>query len=295
MTPVATIHAIIDIPTMKRLTYQLVFALCLIADPLFAQGEIVTPDVPKWSVDVQGTATVAVTTDNPRFGYGDVGFMSLALHTTGNMHDWAFVTRAMVDGESWGTLRTLTQLSFDWFRSSVPNWDATETADAIPLYDWMYKSPVLRILLEHGAELVWENYFNRDGDLLYIDTWQTSDVLGGRFWYRQGDLYSTVGDQCAVDALGVWTGLHQPVTIHEAAACFGNAQIVGISVGVGSQWPYAFTGYVDNVMIGFDGSSTVNANFDRRIEETSTVPEPSTIVMLAIGLLALLGGRRRPT
>ena len=251
-----------------------------------AQGEVIPPGDARWNANTIGNATVAITATNPGFGYGNVGEMSLELKTTGNMNDWAFFTRTPLENESWGLLSEISSLSFDWFRVADAYWNAQITRDGIRLYDWQYKSPAFRVLLENDAEIVWESYFNwgpNPDDLSYIDNWQTSNLINGNFWYRQGNQYSVVTGECATSEVPVWSGLHAPGTINNIVKCFGDRQVTGVSVGVGSQWPYEYHGFVDNVVIGFNGNTTVNANFDR----TSTVPEPSTYVMLTTGLLAL--------
>lgn len=258
----------------------------LLSVKLLAQGEIVAPNNLRWQSNVQGTATVNISSTQPRYGYGNVGDMSLELHTTGQMSDWAFYTRTVLPGESWGKLTELTTLSFDWLRITSPNWNASQTTSGIPLYDWQYKSPVFRVLLSNNAELVWENYFNRpiNGDVSYINSWQSEHILLGNFWYRNNNLYSSTAGNCSLDQLGVWTGLHQVVSINEAVSCFGDATVVGVSVGVGSQWPFEYNGFVDNVRVGFNNTTVVNANFD----QISTIPEPSSYVLMITVLLTLL-------
>lgn len=266
----------------------------IFATTVHAQGEVIPPGDTRWNPAFQGNAIGAITTTNPRFGYNNVGEMSLELKTTGNMNDWAFFTRRPLAGESWGMLTEVSNLSFDWFRVGDNYWSAQFTKDSIPLYDWQYKSPVFRLLLENDAEIVWESYFNwgpNPADLSYINNWQTSNLLNGNFWYRQGNEYSVVTGECAISEVPVWSGLHAPGTINSIVDCFGDKRVTGVSVGVGSQWPHEYHGFVDNVVVGFNGNTVVNANFDR----TSTVPEPSTYVMMVTGLAGLVLFRFRKT
>jgi hypothetical protein len=253
---------------------------------LIAQLQVVTQqglqqETQNWETWTQGKTSITVTGNNPRYGYGDVGSGSLQMRINGNMTDWGFVKTT---GE-FGLLSQLTSVSFDWFRSSTPNWDAESVGD-VTLYDWKYKSPAFRLLLGDDTELVWESYFNREinNDLSYIDTWNTSNVLNGNFWYRSGDGYSLLGSACTTGAMNVWDGTAQPITVSEMINCYGDREVTGVAVGLGSQWPYEYKGYVDNVRLSSNNAELLNANFDIH---TSTVPEPATYMMMLIGLVGI--------
>jgi hypothetical protein len=179
---------------------------------LSAQGQVVGPagagevltvapngvsaDPTQWHVSRQGGAFADVTTNRPcglaasgaacGDGFAGVGTGSLELkvsgvqNTAGEYPEWAFwhlyAGGADASGPSFGNLRDLTSLSFDWFRYEAENsWLAeppTGVDQPIQPADWRWKTPVLRVqLMEHyvengvaqmvRSELVWEGYYNQ--------------------------------------------------------------------------------------------------------------------------------------
>ena len=68
--------------------------------------------------------------------------------------------------------------------------------------------------------------------------------------------------------------------------CLQNAtvDITGISIGIGSQWPLEYAGFVDNVQMEVGGDVVLDANFDAVV-----VPEPSTWTLMLTGLLVVAG------
>lgn len=240
-----------------------------------------------WYIGIQGNGNATVTGANPRYGFGDVGKGSLQMHTTGKMEDWVFAYRYA--DTNWGMLSNITSLSFDWFRSSNPNWDADATKDGIQLYDWKYKSPAFRVFFDDNTEIVWESYFNRpiDNDLSYVDSWQTSQMINGNFWYRNEAGYSLSANPCSTNELPVWGGGVQALTISQIVSCYGDKQVMGVGVGLGSQWPYQYKGFVDNVIVESNGTQVLNTNFDKGSIPVTTVPEPSTYGMMLVGLVGI--------
>lgn len=71
-----------------------------------------------------------------------------------------------------------------------------------------------------------------------------------------------------------------------------DAVVYGLSVGVGSYWPGKYKGYVDNVLLSFNGTDgstkvAINDNFEL------PVPEPATLLLLCSGLAFLAVRRKR--
>lgn len=273
---------------MKKIM-TMVLALMLLAPTATAQvvsqNNLVQQDL-GWYTLVQGNGNATVTGTKPRYGFGDVGDASLQLHTTGKMEDWVFAYRYAET--NWGMLSEISSLSFDWYRSSNPNWDADITKDGIQLYDWQYKSPAFRLFLNDDTEIVWENYFNRpiDNDLSYVDSWQTSEMINGNFWYRDGSGYSLNTTPCTTNEMPVWGGNVQTLNINQIVECYGDRQVIGVGVGLGSQWPYQYKGFVDNVIVESNGQQVLNTNFDR-MSTATVVPEPATYMMMLIGLVGI--------
>jgi len=237
-----------------------------------------------WHTVVQGNGTAMVTSTNPRYGFGDVGEGSLQLRSTGDMNDWVFAYRYA--DTNYGMLSQLTSLSFDWFRVSSQDWNA-EQVNGINLYDWKYKSPAFRVFFSDNTEIVWESYFNRpiNNDVSYIDTWQTSQLLNGNFWYRNGSGYSLNTSPCFTNQLPIWGGNVAAITISDIVNCYGDKTIIGVGVGLGSQWPYQYEGFIDNVKVSSNNVQVLNTNFDN----SKTIPEPTTPDLMIIGAFVLGG------
>ncbi|MGE3618365.1 MAG: PEP-CTERM sorting domain-containing protein, partial [Gemmatimonadales bacterium] len=234
---------------------------------------VVYQNDPSWTADLRGSATAAITTANPRSGNG-----SLELAATGDLLDWGFYRHEAPSG-SFGLLSQLECLSFDWFRESI------DTPTDVP---WSAQTPVLRLYVNDmgvTSELVWEKYYT-DGSPTENDVWHTQDLIGQNFWrVIPGQGYTIAG--CAqVDPF-----FPNPLLTMSpsgwAGGCYSeNAFITAIAAGAGSDWPWQYRGFVDNVRMGFAGQETlaVNDNF-----EVQATPEPATMALLATGLAAMMG------
>jgi hypothetical protein len=84
----------------------------------------------------------------------------------------------------------------------------------------------------------------------------------------------------------VWGGGIQSLSINQIIECYGDKQVIGVGVGIGSQWPYKYSGFVDNVIVESNGQQVINTNFDR-LPNATVVPEPATYMMMLVGLVGV--------
>jgi hypothetical protein len=237
-------------------------------NPIYPNGNV-------WTPDLRGAGTGGITGTNPRLGNG-----SLELALSGNLTDWSFFERIAPSG-GWGLLSAIDCLSFDWYRTTIAS-----PTDA----PWLAQTPVLRLVVQDGdqiSELVWEKYYT-DGSATINDTWHDEDLLYQNLWrVVPGQGYTIAGCQQAdpffPNPLATFS-----VSGWSSSGCFSsNAFVSAIRVGIGSNWPHQYQGFVDNVRLGFNGSLAVNDNFE--LLRTSPVPEPATLALVATGLVGTIG------
>lgn len=267
-----------------------------------------------WQLLTAPDGRAEITAARPYGGNG-----SLALHTTGNLFEWGFSAtlsgRDPVTGQllnPWGSLGDVSALSFAWRRDP-----ATQTNpngfDPWPDAPWLAQTPVLRLLLGDASglligELVWEKYYTAGaGYISPYDTWQEENLLGQNFWFNAdfGTQYWVADDTCEPIAphgglpagsslllatpggwaSGSFADLPSTTACQARGFSLDGAMVYGLAVGVGSNWPDAYMGYVDYLRLGFgegaESYDAVYANFE-------VVPEPGVMILLATGLGALM-------
>jgi hypothetical protein len=282
-----------------------------------ANAYLVFPDDPYWNADVRGEATAAITAQKPNNGNASLALTTSGLKTTNNqndpLNDWGFYTRYSDSSQGWGLLDDIWDLSFDWYRDTPTTPGGTSLVSWDP---WRVQTPALRLYIKDNiynannmiigtfeSELVWEAYysfenFNSTKDRIMIGGWVDQSLVGEgqldqNFWRH------TISIEGYTVATGqeVYPYLHDQLlkacTVSEWASGYysNDAYIYGLSVGVGSMWPYAYNGFVDNVYLTFSDSTgnittVLNDNFEL------PVPEPATLLLFGSGMGIMALGRR---
>lgn len=180
------------------------------------------------------------------------------------------------------TLGNLDAFGYDWYRAS----SSTNPANQMPAVRLYVDADGNLGTTNDTGFLIFEQVYN--GATLADDTWHTTDVFNyfgagqsADLWQRRFTPGTTIEQYD--------TNLQEWI----AGAAFagglvfsGNSVVFGMSFGVGSGWAGNFSGAVDNVTLGFGGSSTT-FNF-----EVDAVPLP-TAAGLGFAGVACLGLRRR--
>ncbi len=140
----------------------------------------------------------------------------------------------------------------------------------------MLRLGILRVNSDNTAAvgyLTFERVYNGFG-AAPTNSWQSDDIVSNNYklWATAslgfGEVFKTI-----------------PEWVSAANDANATLYVISVNAGIGSGWSGTFTGAVDNITFGFNGTYTTY-NFE-------VVPEPASMLALGSGLIGLLGLRRR--
>lgn len=235
-----------------------------------------TPTIGSWyQSEVGGNGTVGITKTYTSDGNGAAYFSGYETNPGSPVGsakgDLAYNFAAPV------LLSSLTNMSYDYFRSS------TSTVDA-------NLAPVMRLnILKDGVfagALVLENVYQFQTPAA-IDTWTSvsATLNSGIIWATNGSLGPTFANaNGGQKTFADWISANSNSTL----------TVTGMSIGFGSGWNGSFAGAIDNVKIGFANGPT--GNYDFQVDAEAAVPEPATWAMMIAGFgVTGVSMRRRKT
>ncbi|MEO7083005.1 MAG: PEP-CTERM sorting domain-containing protein [Gemmatimonadaceae bacterium] len=234
---------------------------------LSAQTVVVTPSSPQgWMSATYGPSAGAFSGITTTFARSGTGSAEIRLSDEGNSEaDWLqnFATnRALSD---------ITAFSFDWFVSS------SSTTPA-------FTTPAMALMLSNGNYLVWEGAYNGYSGGAPQNTWVSSDILNGNFWYT-----GSGAGECG------YSTTYQSLALFNSDCLGGTGQVSGVDAFLGFGYVgKSFDGAVDNISYGFAGAKPTTFNFEP--DSPTVTPEPATMSLMASGLVGLggvIGFKRR--
>lgn len=219
-------------------------------------------------MNAAGTASIDPTMSS---GPGDLFAGSAKLTTTSDNNDKAVV--GVIN--NFGTVSTILdslQFSYDYYKQTVAGGN-TAAAPALKLS--FYNASFVG---DNYVTLIYEPYVNPAFNVPTPDQWNSVSInsTSGLFWQNGGFGQTNSAGGDPYKTLAQWSTTFDPA--------FLNAQLVQVSVGVGTYNPGQID-YFDNVRIaGTVSNPDTTYNFG-----VAAVPEPSTMVSAATGIL-MLGG-----
>ncbi len=221
--------------------------------------------------EVRAGTSVGITENYARSGNGSLYF-NQANGTS--KADYRYLFAAPI------ALSEVSSLSFDYFRDALSDNPANQ-------------APAIRLLIgnstgTYGGFLIYEPVYHGVATIPE-GSWQTATIgASTNLWLRQSSPNGQTLESFNI-TLAQWQSA-------QGVTAFGNLyngdlRVYGINVGTGSGWNGVFEGAVDNVSYRTTSmQQAVNFNFE---VASTTVPEPSTYVLMASGLLGLFVAHRR--